>query len=91
MDTNHHLLHAHHSGLIIGTAIGALSVSVIAALIVVIVRPDMITHPTSFTSVISTQSQSVTQQSNQPAGAAAQNSLSMSSSNLIGPAVRLEE
>jgi len=73
MNTNtpaqHHLRLAHHHGLVIGTLVGSVGVSLVTAIAVVVINPALVLHPLDFTSFLT--SQPTTSSSSDPLGPAA--------------------
>ncbi|HET9850507.1 MAG TPA: hypothetical protein VFP35_02690 [Candidatus Saccharimonadales bacterium] len=69
MDDSHpHVVQAHHHGLVAGTIIGSVAVTLFLAVAAVVARPNLLTHPLDLTSDISVKSSS---NSNQALGSAA--------------------
>lgn len=59
--SHQHMLHAHHTGLVIGTLVGSCAVTVFAALAIVAARPSQLLHPLSLSSQITVQQPNNTQ------------------------------
>jgi hypothetical protein len=84
---NDHLSHAHNTGLVIGTLVGACAVSVFMALAVVVASPHLLLHPLDFTSELSVRSkQSVP--TDGTVGPAASSGASSNTLGVAGPAAQ---
>lgn len=53
--SQHHLKQAHHHGLVAGTLLGSLAVTVVIAVATVVASPELILNPLSFTSKLTNQ------------------------------------